>query len=111
MSSKLFPVHGFTEFKKYEITNRMECLINKVQEACIEHCNSIPEESWSQFRSHSSKGNLEDRFKCYEEHEVSTYAYGREYCGVMYNKTTNYDKFYYCISFNQVRDITLKEAC
>ena len=99
MSSELFPVHGFTEFKKYEITNRMECLINKVQEACIEHCNGVPDSNWR------------DRFKCYEKHEVSTSAYGREKCGLLHDKTKYYDKFYYCISLNKVKDITLKEAC
>jgi hypothetical protein len=99
MNSELFPVHGFTEFRKYEITNRMECLINKVPEVCIQYCDSIPHSNWKQ------------RFKCYEKQGVDPSIYGREKCGFEHNKTTYYDAFYYCISFNKVPDITLKEAC
>lgn len=99
MSSELFPVHGFTEYKKYEITNRMECLINKVPEVCIQHCDSIPDLP------------QKERFKCYKQYDISTSIYGREYCGFLHNKTTEFDVYYRCIRFNKVEDITLKEAC
>jgi hypothetical protein len=77
----------------------MECLINKVPEVCIEHCNGIPEIP------------LKERFKCYKQYDVPMSNYGREYCGFLHNKTLEYDVYYRCISFNKVPDITLKEAC
>ena len=66
---------------------------------CIEHCDSIPDLT------------LMQRFKCYTQYGVSTSIYGREKCGLLHNKTTEYDVFYRCISFNKVPDISLKEAC
>ena len=42
---------------------------------------------------------------------MPTAIYGREKCGLRHNTTTSYDEYYYCISFNKVSDISLKEAC
>ena len=41
MSSKLMPIHSITTIKKHEITNRMECLVNKKHEPCIRYCIEI----------------------------------------------------------------------
>ena len=41
MTSNLLPIHQFIQMEKHELTNRIECLINKVAEVCIEYCHSI----------------------------------------------------------------------
>ena len=41
MTGDLLPVFMVTEFDKYEITNRMECLVNYESEACMDYCSSL----------------------------------------------------------------------
>ena len=41
MNPQTLPVKVFSEFNKNEITNRMECLINKIPEPCIYYCDTI----------------------------------------------------------------------
>lgn len=38
MTRATLPVHFFTEFTKFEITNRMECLLHKVPGPCMKYC-------------------------------------------------------------------------
>ena len=99
MDSDLLPVHVFTEFKKYEITNRMECVKNKIPEVCINHCEGIPGLTWK------------EKFECFKQYEVPSSIYAVEMCGLLHNQTTDYDEFFYCITYNRAPDVTLKEAC
>ena len=39
MSSSTLPIHFFTKMKKYEITNRMTCLMKNDGEACMYYCD------------------------------------------------------------------------
>ena len=41
MTSELLPVHHFTYFDKIEVTNRMECLLNKEAVPCMKYCETI----------------------------------------------------------------------
>ena len=99
MNTKLLPLHQFTQFKKYEITNRIECLQNKKSEVCIAYCNSIPDL------------NQQGIYDCYKKHEVPQSFYARDMCNFLYNKTEMYDDYFFCISFNSAPNITMKEAC
>ena len=41
MNINTFPIHYFTEMTKFEVTNRMECLINKAPVPCMKYCETI----------------------------------------------------------------------
>jgi len=43
MDQNLLPVEFFSSFRKYEITNRMECLNNQRLESCIDYCRLLVE--------------------------------------------------------------------
>lgn len=99
MSTKLLPLHQFTQFRKYEMTNRIECLHYKKSEVCIAYCDRIPDL------------NQQGIYDCYKKHDVPSGIYARDMCSFLFNKTDNYDEYFFCISYNQAPNITMKEAC
>ena len=104
MNINTLPVHLFTEYEKYEVTNRMECLLKKNPEACIDYCQMI---------TNNTKGftNL-DTWSCYEKNSVPTYLYGREQCDNVYPKLTkdNGSKYLVCLKMNNVT-VSFSEVC
>ena len=99
MGTKLLPLHQFTQFRKYELTNRIECLYNKKSEVCIAYCNSIPDL------------NQQGIYDCYKKHDVPSGVFARDMCSYLYDKFFDYDDYFFCISFNKAPNITMKEAC
>ena len=73
MDSTILPLHQFTHFKKFEITNIMECLVNKNPEACIQLC----------IRKINLEATITDpvvrkkkEIMCYKKYEVPKMYYG-----------------------------------
>ena len=102
MSRELLPFHHFTEFAKFEIANRYECLVNGESEPCVYYCNSIKE--------YHREATEQDIWDCYVRLNVPKRLYGRWKCDSLFNKTTDYEQNFYCKS-NMGVDLTLKEAC
>ena len=68
MSQDLLPFHHFTEFAKFEVANRYECLVNGRSEPCVYFCNSI-----KKFNPEATKQDIWD---CYVRLNVPKRLYG-----------------------------------
>ena len=101
MSSEFLPIHEFSIFHKYEIINRMECLINRNAEACMAYCDD---------EHKITKSPLSKKWKCYKHKGVPAALYGEQKCDSQFNKTRQYDENFYCKSNAGVK-LTLKDAC
>ena len=104
MKRSTLPVHMFTELTKYEVTNRMECLINKVPGPCMNYC---------QMKNLNNKYlTIEDTWNCYEENDVPNSLYGLSKCNVLFPKITerNALQFLSCLVGNQIHP-EYKQIC
>jgi hypothetical protein len=101
LTSDLFPLHYFTEFTEYEVTNRYECLVNKRAEPCEMYCK--------QKSAHENMTNQE-LWACYNQTGVPRETYGKEKCAYQFNQKTQYVEYFYCLTEAGVKT-TLKESC
>ena len=76
MSSSLLPVHIFTQFNKMEITNRMECLLNKQPNICMRYCEEVTKKT----------NGFEEKntWMCYEKFSVPLNLYGEDKCRIIW---------------------------
>ena len=105
MTRTTLPVHFFTEFTKFEVTNRMECLLNKVPQPCMQFCETVT-------AKHPTY-RVTDTWNCYEDQDVPNRLYGRSKCNTLYPPpidTTNAPAYLACLRENEV-PLAFKEVC
>ena len=75
MDVTTLPVHYFTEMTAFEITNRMDCLINNGPESCMRYCETITE------IVNLKSSDTED---CYKHYRVPGELYGLAICNSLF---------------------------
>ena len=76
MTSELLPIHQFTYFDKFEITNRMECLMNLAPVPCMKYCETITNQI--------AELSDENTWMCYEKYSVPKQMYGKAKCSKLW---------------------------
>jgi len=77
MDSFLLPAHYFTTIKKTEVTNRMECLVNKQPEPCMYYCQQM---TAVEFKGLDFADVLREEVNCYEKMGIPVEYYGTAMC-------------------------------
>ena len=80
MTSNLLPVYMVSTFEKVELTNRIECLLNRESTACIDYCDTLLK------ASSNDTVEPEDQWTCYEKYGASRSLYAESKCSFIWDK-------------------------
>jgi len=104
MNRIILPIHLMTKFTKFEITNRMGCLIHKDPDACIHMCDTI--------HANTPGSTIDETWFCYSENSVPSSLYGQSKCDTLYPNITklNSQQYLTCLIANEL-NTPFKRVC